>query len=35
MSMCDHEPFYLLDVALQIADIRYYKVNSQHVVFRE
>ncbi len=31
----DRKPFYLVDVILQISDIRDHKVDPQHIILRE
>ena len=35
MSMGNHKALYLVNVLLQIADIRNHQVNAQHVISRE
>ena len=35
MSMGNHKALYLINILLQIADIRYHQVNAQHIVSRE
>ncbi len=35
MSVCNNKPFYLVNVLLQICDVRDNQINSQHVVIRE
>ena len=35
MTMCDKESLYFINVVFQIGNIRDYKIDSIHVVFRE
>ena len=35
MPMCDHKPLHLIRIALKVTDIRDYKIDSEHIIFRE
>ena len=35
MTMGDNETFDFVNIVLQICDVRYNKVNSQHIVLRK
>ena len=32
VSVCDDEPFYLVDVVLKIGGIRDYQINAEHII---
>ena len=35
MSMCDHKTLHLIRIALKVTNIRDYKIDSEHIIFRE